>query len=101
MAIGTLWLIDIVLAVASIAVLTGLLYIYRSNFRTLRAPLSFGLILFAALFLIENLAAIYFYVSLNDSLSGTGLASSVAMPMLALNAVELVGFATLFYVSWR
>jgi hypothetical protein len=101
MAIGTLWLIDIVLAVASIAVLTGLLYIYRSNFRTLRAPLSFGLILFAALFLIENLAAIYFYVSLNDSLSGTGLASSVALPMLALNAVELVGFATLFYVSWR
>jgi hypothetical protein len=101
LALGTLWFIDIVLAVASIMVLTGLLYLYRSNFKTLRAPLSLGLIVFAALFLIENLVAIYSYVSLNDSLSGTGLASSVAMPMLALNAVELVGFATLFYVSWR
>jgi len=27
--------------------------------------------------------------------------ASVAVPMLALNAAELVGFATLFYVSWR
>ena len=101
MALGTLWLIDIVLAVASVVVLTGLLYIYGSNFKTLRAPLSLGLIVFAALFLIGNLAAIYFYVSLNNSLSGTGLASSVATPMLVLNVIELVGFATLFYVSWR
>jgi hypothetical protein len=101
MALGTLWMIDLVLAAASIVVLVVLLYLYRANFRTLRSPLSLGLIVFAALFLLENLAAMYFYFIWNDSLRDTGYASSVAMPMLLLNAVELVAFSTLLLVSWR
>ena len=101
MAIGTLWMIDIVLAAASSAILIGLLFLYRSNFRTLRSPLSLGLVVFAAAFLAGNLVAIYFYVALNDALTGTGLGSSVAMPMLVLNLLELVGLSTLFYASWR
>ncbi|TLZ41956.1 MAG: hypothetical protein E6K19_08485 [Methanobacteriota archaeon] len=97
MAIGTLWMIDLVLAAVSVGFLVALLYIYGTNFRSLRSPLSFGLIVFASLFIVENLAAIYFYVVLAE----TGFGGAVAMPMLALNAVELVGFATLFYISWR
>ena len=97
MALGTFWTIDVVLATASVAVLLGLMYIYGTNFRSMRSPLSFGLIVFAALFLIQNLAAMYFYVAMNDA----GEGASVAIPMLILNAAELVGFATLFYVSWR
>ena len=73
-------MIDLVLAAASIAVLVGLLYVYATNFRTLRAPLSLGLLIFAALFLIGNLAAIYFYASWNESLNGTGFSASIAMP---------------------
>jgi hypothetical protein len=94
-------MIDLVLAAGSIVVLAVLLYVYRANFRALRSPLSLGLIVFASLFLVENLAAMYFYLSWNDSLSATGYGSSVAMPMLILNAVELVGFSTLLFVSWR
>ena len=90
-------MIDLVLAGASVAVLIGLLYIYVGNYRGLRSPLSAGLIVFAVLFLVENLAAMYFYVAMS---SWTG-SSSYAVPMLVLNAAELVGFATLFYVSWR
>ena len=97
MALGTFWTIDVVLATASVAVLLGLMYIYGTNFRSMRSPLSFGLVVFAALFLIQNLAAMYFYVAMNDA----GEGASVAIPMLILNAAELVGFATLFYVSWR
>ena len=89
-------MIDLVLAGASIAVLIGLLYIYVGNYRRLRSPFSAGLIVFAALFLVENLAAMYFYVAMSEW-AGAG----VAVPMLALNAAELVGFATLLYVSWR
>src|SRR5436305_14924799 len=100
MALGTLWMIDLGLAAASIVVLALLLVIYRSNFRSLRSPLSFGLIVFAALFLLENLAAMYFYLSWNDSLSTSGYAGSVAMPMLLLHRVELGGIATLLVVSW-
>ena len=90
-------MIDLVLAAGSIAVLLGLLYIYVGNFRGLRSPLSAGLIVFAGLFLVENLAAMYFYLAMSNW-TGSG---SYAIPMLVLNAAELVGFATLFYVSWR
>ena len=96
MALGTYWMIDLVLAAGSIALLIGLLYIYIGNYRGLRSPFSAGLIVFAALFIVENLAAMYFYMAMSDW-AGSG----VAIPMLALNAAELVGFATLFYVSWR
>jgi hypothetical protein len=97
MALGPLWMIDLVLAAASLAILVALLYVYGTNFRSVRSPLSLGLIIFAVLFLVENAAAMYFYVIWADSDFG----APVAMPMLALNAVELVGLATLFYVSWR
>jgi hypothetical protein len=89
-------MIDLALAAGSIALLIGLLYIYVGNYRGLRSPLSAGLIVFAALFLVENIAAMYFYVAMSGWAT-----SAVAIPMLALNAAELVGFATLFYVSWR
>lgn len=89
-------MIDVFLAAASIAVLSGLLYVYLTNYRRLRSPFSLGLILFAALFLLENLAAVFFYLSMSETEG-----PNVAIPMLALNAAELVGFATLFYVSWR
>ncbi|MCI4371558.1 MAG: hypothetical protein L3J78_02815 [Thermoplasmata archaeon] len=97
MALGMLWMVDVVLALASVGVLVGLLYIYVGNYLVVRSPFSLGLIVFAALFLAENLAAMYFYVAM----AGGGEGPSVAMPMLTLNAAELVGFATLFYVSWR
>ena len=96
-ALGMLWLIDVLLAAASIGVLVSLLYVYGTNFRSVRSPFALGLIVFAALFLLGNLAAIYFYVELNNAQQG----ASVATPMLVLNAAELLGFATLFYISWR
>jgi hypothetical protein len=96
LALGTYWTIDLVLAAASIALLAGLLYVYIGNYRAIRSPFSAGLIVFASLFVFENLAAIYFYVAMSGW-AGPG----VAIPMLALNAAELVGFAALFYVSWR
>ena len=97
MALGTFWAIDIALAAASIGFLLGLMYIYRMNFHSLRSPLSVGLIVFAGLFLVENLAAMYYYVAMNDR----GWGADIAVPMLVLNAAELIGFATLFFVSWR
>jgi hypothetical protein len=90
-------MIDLALAAASLAVLLALLYVYAKNFRSIRSPLSLGLVLFAALFVVQNVAAMYFYVVLANG----GFGAPVAMPMLALNAVELAGFVALFYVAWR
>jgi hypothetical protein len=96
-AIGTLWAIDLALAGVSVAFLIGLVYVYANNYRQLRSPFSLGLVLFASLFIIENLAAMVFYINMSDANVG----ANVALPMLALSAAELVGFAALFYVTWR
>ena len=90
------WMIDIGLAAASVAALLGLLSVYVTNYRQLRSPFSLGLVLFASLFLVENLAAVFFYVTMAETEG-----ANVAIPMLALNAAELVGFGALLYVSWR
>ncbi len=86
-----------VVAAASAAFLAGLLYVYLRNHRQLRSPFTFGLVFFAALLLVQNLGSIYFYYVM----SSAGQGSSVAIPMLALDSAELVGFAALFLVTWR
>lgn len=97
MPIGPLWAIDLALAGGSIAILLALLYVYGSSYRQLRSPFALGLVLFAALFIVENLASIFFYVSMADA----GEGSNVALPILVLGVAELVAFTALFVVTWR
>ncbi len=97
MALGLFWTINIGIAAASAGLLAGLVYVYARNLRDLRSPFTLGLFLFGVLFLLQNLVAMYVYLSMNDQ----GFGAPVALPMLSLNAAELVGFATLFFVTWR
>lgn len=82
---------------ASAVFLTALLFVYVRNHRHLRSAFTLGLVFFAALLLAQSLGSIYFDWMMAQS--GTG--SGVAIPMLALDVVELVGFAVLFFVTWR
>ncbi len=97
MALGLFWTVNIGIAVASACLLAGLVYVYARNLRDLRSPFTAGLFLFGVLFLLQNLVAIFVYLSMNEQ----GFGASVAVPMLALNAAELVGFGTLFFITWR
>lgn len=67
------------------------------NHRQVHSPFTLGLMFFAGLLLAENVGFSYFYYVMNEWGEGPGM----ALPMLALNLVELVGFAALFYVTWR
>lgn len=81
----------------SSVLLLGLLLIYVGNHRQLRSPFTLGLVFFAVLLLVQNLGAMYFYYAMNEA----GQGASVAVPMFVLNTAELIGFAALFYVTWR
>ncbi len=70
---------------------------YVRNHRQLHSPFTLGLLIFAALLLLENLGSIYFYYLMNE----WGEGPSMAVPMFALNSVELISFVALFYVTWR
>jgi len=81
----------------SAALLAGLLYVYVRNHRGLRSPFTLGLVLFASILLVENLASIYFYFLMNEAKEGP----AVAVPLFALGLVQAVGFGALFYITWR
>jgi len=91
------WIVNMVVSAISIIVLAGLLLVYANNFRSIKSTFSVGLVLFAILFLVQNIAAIALYLSM--ATQDYGLA--VAMPMLALNIAELTGFGVLFWISWQ
>jgi len=91
------WIVNMVVSAISIVVLSGLLLVYAKSFRSIKSTFSVGLVVFAVLFLVQNIAAIALYVSM--AAAGYGL--PVAMPMLALNVAELGGFAVLFWISWQ
>ncbi|MBI4417118.1 MAG: hypothetical protein HY557_09055 [Euryarchaeota archaeon] len=85
------------MSAVSILVLSGLLLVYARNFRAIRSTFSIGLVFFAVLFLVQNIAAIALYMSM----AAAGYGPSVSMPMLALNVAQLIGFSVLFWISWQ
>lgn len=96
MALGMFWALNIVLGGVCAALLAALLYVYGKNASQIRSKFTLGLVMFAALFLLENLAGIWMYVSMNEARMGP----DVAMPMLLLNVVETGALATLVAITW-
>lgn len=80
----------------STAILIALLYIYVRNYKMLKSKFCTGLIVFAALLLVQNIAAFYFHAGIMERCSYT-----VAEPILALNVLEMLGLSALFYITWK
>src|SRR3989449_681984 len=84
------WIANMVVSAISIVVLSGLLLVYSVNFRQIKSTFSVGLVLFAVLFLVQNIAAIALYLSMaaaNYELSVVGF------------GVTLVFFATTLMIG--
>ncbi len=97
MPLGMFWALNILFAGISSALLAVLLVIYGRNAAQIRSKFAIGLIVFAALFLVQNLAGMWIYMSMNDALLG----ANIAVPMLVLNATETGALATLVAISWE
>lgn len=76
--------------------LLGLLWIYSNSFRKIRAEFTAGLLFFAALFLVQNLIALYSYVTMFMY-----FAPNVGPLVLAITAAQTVGLAALLWMSVR
>lgn len=94
--VGTLWLLDILVGSVSIALLSILLVVYVRNLRQLRSPFAVGLVLFALLFIAQNVVGIVSYMQMDAQ----GIGSGAALPMLYLNVVQAAAFGVLLYISW-
>lgn len=76
--------------------LLGLIWIYGSSFRKIRAEFTAGLLFFAALFLAQNLMALYSYVTMFMY-----FASGVGPFVLMITIAQTAGLAVLLWMSIR
>ena len=70
----------------------GLLAVYARSYRQVKAPFTVGLMMFAALFLVQNLLAAYSYLSMMAFFP-----DPVQPYMLAVMALEAVALAIMLY----
>ena len=56
--------ITLILNAVSIFSLIGLLYVYYKNFKNIKSKFTIGLMIFAALFLLQNLVTFYFNITM-------------------------------------
>ena len=84
------------LSLANILLLIGLIIIYGSSFRKIKAAFTAGLLFFAGVFLLQNLLAFYSYVAMFMY-----YASDVEMIVMAITVAQTAGLAVLLWMSLR
>jgi hypothetical protein len=80
----------------NVLLLLGLLAVYVGSYRKIRAEFTAGLIFFSAIFLIQNLLAVYSYVAMFMY-----FASGVGGLVLAITVAQTAGLAVLLWMSLR
>lgn len=83
-------------SLANILLLIGLILIYGSSFRKIKAAFTAGLLFFAGVFLLQNLLAFYSYVAMFMY-----YASDVEMIVMAITVAQTAGLAVLLWMSLR
>ena len=96
MALGTFWALNIAFAAISAALLVTLLYVYGRNATQIKSKFTVGLVLFAVLFLVQNVAGMWIYLEMANASKG----ADVAVPMLLLNATETGALGALVAITW-
>ncbi len=81
--------------VLNIALLGGLMYLYRRGYLELRSKFGIGLLAFTGLLAAQNLLYMYFYFTDWDAFHYT------MIYVMTANSVQTLGLAVLSWVSWR
>jgi hypothetical protein len=98
MAMSTYITVASGLAALNMALLAVLCFVWLRNYRRFRTPLVLGLLAFAAVMLVENLAAIYFFFSMGMLYAGDPHAQQF---VAALRGLEFLALLVLTYVTWQ
>ena len=83
-------------SLVNVLLLIGLIWIYINSYRRVRAQFTAGLVFFAALFLVQNLIALYSFITMfMYYVAGvTGL-------VLAITVVQSAGLAVMLWTGLR
>ena len=80
----------------NVILLIGLIWIYLSSFRKVRAQFTLGLVFFAALFLVQNLIALYSFLTMFMY-----YAAGVEGIVLAITVVQTAALSIMLWTGLR
>jgi len=87
-----------VMAAVNVLLLGTLTVVWARNYRTFGTSMIAGLVVFAAVMLVENAAAIYFFFSMKMLYSGD---PGVQQVVAVLRGLQMVALAFLTYVTMK
>ena len=88
--------ITTVITTVSTIFLLGLLYVYSKNLKKIKSKFTIGLLIFALLFLIQNLISLYYYITMMKY-----YAPEVEVHVFILTLLQTIGFAILLKITWE
>jgi hypothetical protein len=94
----TLAALATLLAGANVVILAVLGGIWIQNYRTFRTGLTLGLVLFAAVMLVENVAAIYSFFEWGALYADSQFAKQY---ITGLRGLQIVALSSIAYVTWQ
>lgn len=85
-----------VLTAISTILLLGLVYVYYKNLRKIRSNFTIGLLIFAVLFLIQNIVSLYYFITMMKY-----YAPEVEVHVFILTLLQAIGFGILLKITWE
>ncbi len=79
----------------NLSLLLALLGVYYQNYRRIQASINLGLLIFAGVFVVQKLVALYLLFSMMD------FQALIGMPMFVLEVIETFAFAAILWISLR
>ena len=88
--------ITTVLTGISTILLLGLIYVYYKNLKKIKSNFTIGLVIFAILFLIQNVVSLYYFITMMKY-----YAPEVEAHIFILTLLQTIGFAVLLKITWE
>ncbi|MBI5224062.1 hypothetical protein HY990_06610 [Candidatus Micrarchaeota archaeon] len=85
-----------IISIANVLMSILLLYVYIKNYLKMKLSFTLGLIIFALLFFVHNLVAVYFQFAMIMYYT-----KDVASFALTLNFLEMIGLMSLVYITYK
>lgn len=80
----------------STLLLLGLLYVYYKSLKKIKSKFTIGLLIFALLFLLQNLVSLYFYLTMIQYYS-----PQVEVHVFILTLLQTIAFLILLKITWE
>lgn len=93
---GTMTTVGIALTVVNVVLLVVLTAVWLRNYRRFRTPLVLGLVAFGVVLLVENVLAVYYFLSMGMLFT---TAPGVQTAVAALRGLQLLALGFLTYVT--